>query len=241
MRNNAMLIGLTVLTLIAGVALWHRSSIPVAPAAPAHAAFPAVPHRYSVLFVGDNFTGGTGASSWNAYSCVLARQRGWNCNLDTQGGTGYLNDGRAYGTHRTQRLIDRIERDARLYQVDMVFLDAGRSDLGYPPDTIAAGAANYLITAAKTWPKAKIVVLLPFYLAADPYPNYEVLTGRFAAAVAAVRGTLIDPYAEHWFSGVAGPAMVGKDGSHPNALGNEFLANRIDDSLTRHGLSGGEP
>jgi lysophospholipase L1-like esterase len=182
-------------------------------------------------------------STWASYPCILARAEGWNCNVDAQPATGFVNDGKLFGNHDTQRMIDRLDRDRQLYSVDMVVVDAGRDDLAILPDTVIEAATAYLSRAAALWPAAKIVVLMPYWLNIGGYVNYDQLRAGFASAVQAVHGVLLDPLAERWFATAPLQRMVISDGIHPNALGNQTIAQDIADSLARHGLGhpGGAP
>jgi lysophospholipase L1-like esterase len=233
---------LAVLGLVGALLVWRHDAVPVPVASATHDtasphAEPAVPHRFSALFAGDDFTKGVLGSTWASYPCILARVKGWDCDVDAQAATGFVADGRSYGDHSTRRLADRLDLDRRLYAVDMVFVDAGRNDLAILPDTVVTAVNDYLTRVLARWPTAKVVVLMPFWMQTGPYGNYNELRAGFAAAVAKAHGVLLDPLAEHWFDGQPLTRMVITDGVHPNALGNQTIATDIADSLARHGLA----
>jgi lysophospholipase L1-like esterase len=54
--------------------------------------------------------------------------------------------------------------------------------------------------------------------------------------LATAGGTLLDPLGEGWYANVDLSSLLGPDGIHPNALGNRYIADKIAQSLTAHGL-----
>ncbi|WP_297627940.1 SGNH/GDSL hydrolase family protein [Nocardia sp.] len=193
--------------------------------------------RLSALFVGDSFTVGAGvAGAANGYACILARSQGWACNVDAFGATGYLNDGAGFYPTPPGRALDRLSADVKLYAVDMVVLDSGRNDLGKDPAAVVDAFTQTLAEVQQLWPSARVVVIMPAYMSATPYTNYSLVHTGFVAACGAAHATLLDPVAEQWYSGVDIEGMQIPDHVHPNALGNQFLAGKIADSMARHGL-----
>ncbi|MFD4430704.1 SGNH/GDSL hydrolase family protein [Nocardia sp. NPDC058497] len=245
MRASAsrMVLGFAVAAAVAGgFVLDRHMAVPVgAAAAPvAEPTAPGVQQRLSALFVGDSFTAGSAVGgATNSYACILARTQGWACNVDAFGATGYLNDGaKFYPAPPPGRLVDRLPADARIFTVDVVFLDAGRNDLGYEPRSVLEALTDALSEVGRLWPTARVVVIMPAYMSATPYANYAALRAGFAKACEAADATLLDPVAEGWYSGADTDiaAMQIGDNVHPNALGHQFLAGEIADSLVRNGL-----
>lgn len=198
----------------------------------------AVSDRPSVLFVGDSFTAGTGVhNEVDAYPALIARSARWNVHVDAQGATGFIADGKGTGNGDTSRLIDRLAEDGRHFPVvDLLIIDAGRNDLGYPTEEIAAAIAEYLAQARRQWPEAKIVQILPAFLVSRPYDTYPDLLGRINSSLAAVDGTLIDPFAEDWYTGADLDSLVVSDKVHPNRLGRAHIADRLLASLRDKGM-----
>ncbi|MGM7646572.1 SGNH/GDSL hydrolase family protein [Nocardia sp. JW2] len=245
MRSSAsrMVLGLAIAAVVAGGFLLERHmSVPVGVvAAPTlQPSAPGVQQRLSALFVGDSFTAGAGVGGGtNSYACILARTQGWACNVDAFGATGYLNDGaKFYPAPPPGRLVDRLPADARIFTVDVVFLDAGRNDLGYEPRSVLEALTDALSEVGRLWPTAQVVVIMPAYMSATPYANYPTLRAGFADACEAADATLLDPVAEGWYSGADTDiaAMQIEDKVHPNPLGHQFLAGRVAKSLVRNGL-----
>jgi lysophospholipase L1-like esterase len=192
----------------------------------------------SVLFVGDSFTAGTGVQNEvDAYPALVARGARWNVHVDAQGATGFIADGKGTGNGDTSRLIDRLAEDGRQFPVvDLLIIDAGRNDLGYPTEEIAAAMSEYLAKARRQWPEAKIVQILPAFLMSRPYDTYPDLLGRINSSLAAVDGTLIDPFAEGWYTDVNVDSLVVSDKVHPNWLGSAHIADRLLASLRDKGI-----
>jgi lysophospholipase L1-like esterase len=192
----------------------------------------------SVLFAGDSFTAGAGVQSEiDAYPALIARSAGWNVHVDAQGATGFIADGRGTGNGDTSRLIDRLAEDGRRFpEVDLLIIDAGRNDLGYPTEEIAAALSEYVNAARRQWPGVKIVQILPAFLTVRPYDAYPDLWRKMNSSLAAVDGTLIDPFADGWYTGADLASMVIPDKVHPNGQGSSHIAARLLASLRAKGI-----
>lgn len=242
MRGSAsrlILIAAVVATVAGGVVVDRHLSVPVGEvaAAPVSNRPAGVSQRLSALFVGDSFTAGAGVQgAVNGYACILARAQGWTCNVDAFGATGYVNDGSGFYPTPPGRALDRLPSDVKLYAVDMVVLDSGRNDLGTDPTTVVDAFTRTLAAVQQLWPLARVVVIMPAYMSATPYANYSLLRTGFAAACDAAHATLLDPVAEQWYRGTDVESMQIPDHVHPNALGDQFLAGKIADSMAQHGL-----
>lgn len=192
-------------------------------------------HRPSALFVGDNFPAGYGGIGRNAYPQIVCHSVGLNCGVDAQPGTGFVNDGREFSSS-TFRLIDRLPTAQKLYDPDFVIIDAGRNDLQIEPPILAKAMAQYLQQVKRIWPAAKIVVIAPYYLSAVPDADYGARISLISQMVKSNHGLLIDPLAEGWYEGVDEFDMVLPDGLHPNQAGQEFIAERLANSLQNRGI-----
>ena len=106
----------------------------------------------SALIVGDSYTAGTGAGSSRGDACRAAAAMAWSCNLDTQGGTGYVNDG-SINSLDFEPFIDRLPGDRTRFFADIVIMDGGRNDGGlYPMAQILAASDTYLRAVHELWP-----------------------------------------------------------------------------------------
>jgi lysophospholipase L1-like esterase len=201
--------------------------------------------RPSVLFVGDDFTAGYGGSSRNAYPYIVCSSLGLNCNVDAQTGTGFLTGDTARGAPvsgdkgkwaPTARLAERLPVDRKIYDVDLIVVDAGRNDIDAPLDQYAEALKQYLSNVAEFWPAAKMVVVVPTYMSADPSTDYATRVAMTNKIVSTYGGTVIDPLAESWYEGADLSRMTLPDGVHPNQRGQEFIAQRLAQSLRDRGI-----
>jgi lysophospholipase L1-like esterase len=229
-----------VLVAALGVSTWLKmSQVEEAPAAdqqPVHSPYRLAPmartQRPTALFVGDDFPAGYEGYAYPYAVCDLS---GLNCNVDAQSGTGFINDGRAYSTENS-RLMDRLPRDRRIYNADLVIIDAGRNDVEAGPEAYGRAMEQYLTEITRLWPTARIVVIAPSHLSAEPDPAYADQISMIGRITASFGGVLIDPVAEGWYSGVDISTIESADHMHPNKDGYQLIAQRLGESLQRHGL-----
>jgi lysophospholipase L1-like esterase len=226
------------LTVVSGLRLADERAVAaqgIAPTSPA----PAQRAAPSALFVGDSYTQGTGAGDTRrGYACLTAAAMGWNCNLDAQGGTGFLNAG-APGVPGSAPFIDRLAGDRARFLADVIVVDGGRNDGGLPLGDVVTAAASYLRELRRIWPKSSIIVVVPTYLWSTP-ENYGYGTGLAEAlrpVLAGIGGHLIDPLSERWVAPEQVARFTWTDGIHPDAAGHEYLAERLTADLVRDGFS----
>jgi lysophospholipase L1-like esterase len=195
--------------------------------------------RPSVLFVGDSYTvGAMLRNAQDSYPELIAVKASWDLHVDAQGATGFISDGQGTGNGDTSRLIDRLAADKRSFPaVDLLIVDAGRNDLGDPPEDVTTAISDYLTEARKLWPSAKIVEIFPAYVSTSgPFEGYPELLDKISASVSAVGGTLVDPIAEGWYSNVNALSLTASDHLHPNLEGHAYIADRLLASLRRIGI-----
>ena len=158
-----------------------------------------------------------------------------NCNVDAQTGTGLVNDGREFSSD-TFRLMDRLPTDQRLYAADVVIIDAGRNDFEAQPTDYGGALEQYLQRVSKIWPGSKIVVIAPTYLSSVPYSDYDTRIAVIRNVVESFDGILIDPLAEGWYEGADVSTMLLSDDVHPNQVGHQFIALKLEQSLLNRGI-----
>ena len=244
--QRASVVLASVVVMILSVVIWLRAShlqnlvsVEQQPTdTPYHPVSMQVTKRPSALFAGDDFTAGYGVVATNAYPYIVCNLIGVNCNVDAQAGTGFVSDGRDYSTG-TLRLIDRLPADRMIYEVNVVIVDAGRNDLETPLDVYGQALDQYLREVTRLWPGAKIVVIAPSFLSAEPYSDYSARIPVISQITESFGGVLIDPVAERWYDGIDVSTMEISDNVHPNQEGQEFVANRLAESLRSHGI--GQP
>lgn len=192
----------------------------------------------SVLFVGDSYTAGAGVrNSQDAYPELVAQKAHWDLHVDAEGATGFIADGHGTGNGDTARLVDRLAANQRDFpKVDLLVIDAGRNDLLYPTEEVAAALAEYLTKARRLWPEAKIVEIFPAYVSSRQPETYPKLLDAVNTRLRGVDATLVDPLAEGWYTNVDSESMVIRDGVHPNGKGNKYIAERLIASLRHEGI-----
>jgi lysophospholipase L1-like esterase len=183
-------------------------------------------YRPTLLVVGDSFAGGTGDPTFRPYPYLLGDRLGWNLTVDAQGGTGFVKGATAGKSHGVP-FLNRLARDGELYNVDYVLIDGGRNDLGLPPTEVIPAADEYIRKVHDTWPKAKIIVMLPSYVSAKEAANYPALSQGLRRIADEVDADVIDPVAEGWYRGRDLAPLFWNDRVHLNAVGNEYYASRI--------------
>ncbi|SSC24193.1 SGNH hydrolase-type esterase, partial [Klenkia terrae] len=194
----------------------------------------------AALFIGDSYTAGAGASSpAQAWSCRAAALLDWTCNLDAQGGTGFVADGRS-NTPSFSPLPDRLQSSAQRYLADVVVIDAGRNDRATPAEDVVAVAAAYLAEVRARWPEATLVVVLPAYLTQGPDPAdswQQTVDAGFRDLAVDLGGLVIDPVGERWVEDAAAQRLLDPDGIHPDDAGHALLAERFVADVRQAGLA----
>ncbi|MEZ0050935.1 lysophospholipase L1-like esterase [Mycobacterium sp. MAA66] len=206
-----------------------------------------IPQSKSALFVGDSFTAaaGVGGNGRSAYPFLACAAVGWGCNVDAQGGTGYIDDGHQFraGIQQehagTQKAIDRLDGDKARYIVDVLVADLGRNDIGVESAAAILDAITAFFTKARSfWPDAVFIAIVPTFIDPMPYDNYEPLKSGLALIAENLNVKIIDPIADGWYRGVDTSAMeIEQDHIHPNAYGNQYISERIQDSLAALGVA----
>lgn len=193
-------------------------------------------YKPTLLIVGDSFASGTGDPTFRPYPYLLGDRLGWSLTLDAEGGTGFVNVAGGVNSGRVP-FIDRLARDGQLYNVDYVLIDGGRNDLGLLPADVIPAADEYIKKVRATWPKAKIIVMLPSYVSAEEASNYPAVSEGMRRSAEEVGAYVIDPVADGWYRGKDLAPLLWRDHVHLNAAGNEYYAGRIIDSLRTMGLA----
>ncbi len=193
------------------------------------AAVSAAPGPATALFVGDSYTAGAlGINESQTFATRTCDALGLACNLDAEGSTGYQADGHKVSSKFTP-YVHRLSEDTALYRADLIVVSGGRNDIGKPGDEFTI-ARSYLRAVGKAYPKARVVVLEPFWQNAHPsIPMIDIR--RDVKRAAAATGATYLP-TDGWLlkHGVA------SDDTHPNLEGHREIAVELTAALKASGL-----
>lgn len=207
----------------------------------------------SALFVGDSYTVGPSSVPDFGYPCLTATNLGWNCNLGSQPGTGYISGG---PDHRLPRVLgalevaslnasERLPRLRENFDADVVVLDAGRNDLRFGPIYLSNMFLYTVERARQTWPTARIIAISPWFID-DPDVEFDsdegpvrvgdYLGGKLREVPENNAVTFIDPGALGWFAGEDVSSLLADDGIHPNPEGHKRIAEKLTATLIADGF-----
>ncbi len=187
------------------------------------------------LFIGDSYSAGAaGVLPTQTFPCLTAEKLGWACNLDAQGGTGYVANGHE-NSHAFTRYSGRLKQTRALFTADVIIVSGGRNDMGKPADERRASLA-YFRAVTRAYPHSRLVVLSPFWVNdGTPPAQVQSLRQRILESSKAVGATYI--VTDGWLR----PKDIGKDGVHPTVAGHRHLAAELAAALrraNRHNLLG---
>lgn len=201
----------------------------------------AAPLRPTAVVIGDSYTAGEGLAE-TSYACQAATSMGWLCKLAAEPGTGYISGGTAnrfpldQGSGKSTSFGERIPILAGMYEPDVVILDGGRNDTFAPADDRFKVTASTIWQANQTWPDAKIVYVLPRFLAKpdDDLGSGEDVAERLKDASRVKDLVVVDPIAG--FEDTDTKPLISPDGTNPNPAGERALANALAKALATSGI-----
>ena len=183
-----------------------------------------------VAFYGDSYTLGTGATdSSKRWSTIVCNERGWTEFNPSVNGLGFVNNRELFGEGDLPSLIIAEKPD-------MVFVTMGLNDnfsFQVASEQIRAQITIDLQRIRVALPDAQIVVVEPFWYTDERPDSVEVIIGWVRDAAQEISADYIAG-ASHWIEGH--PEWMAQDGLHPNDLGYNELAMRMDAELTILGL-----
>lgn len=172
-----------------------------------------------VVFVGDSWTVGVGASGERGYAPLAAERLGWTYELLGISGSGYLARG-AGGP-----FADRVAEAVGL-EPDLVVVQGSLNDSGADPEELDRATADTLgrLRAAAGDGTAVLVVGAPDTPGTDPAVIARI-NSAIAAAAAAAGLSFVDPAREGWTD----PADPGiwADPVHPDDTGHRLVAEAL--------------
>jgi lysophospholipase L1-like esterase len=185
-------------------------------------------NQAKVAFYGDSYTLGTGASDPSKrWSTIISTERNWDEFNPSVNGLGFF-------THRTKALD--LPSMVIAVHPDIVFITMGLNDnFSYPEsgDAIRANITSDFARLSKALPKARFIVVEPFWYTDERPDSLAVINGWVKDAATSIHADYISG-ASHWLEGH--PEWMANDGEHPNDDGYAEMARRMDMALTKLGL-----
>lgn len=225
-QRNAKYVGLAALACVAVglvVALVVRpgpvTANPPRPSVPTEAATLA-PERPVVVFIGDSYTAGAGASSAAAtFTTLVGVAQGWQVENLGRGGTGYLATastsgcGLEYCPNYREMITATVELSP-----DIIVVSGGRNDGDMTGSHDQVRAFYTELRAAL--PESKIVATSPLWDASEVPASLTALGGVVQESVTSIGGAYLD--LKQPLQGRTD--AVGDDGVHPNDAGYRAIA-----------------
>ncbi len=229
---------------LAGIALFDDRAPTVTTADRIRAAKTA-PEPPFALFIGDSYTGGTGADrSDGGFAWTVASKMGWKPAIDGEGGTGYVSRG-PQTLDRRRPVGERIADDTEQFDFDYVIIAAGLNDSsrGYSARKIEAEAAAAFRAVHEAEPQARLIVIGPFWPGGGwVFKSAQEVSASVKKAALADGALYLDPFGERWLTGRKGDnngnaeRYISNDGIQPNQQGHDYLATRIVNDLVVAGI-----
>ena len=172
-----------------------------------------------VVFLGDSWTVGVGATAGQGYAPLVAEQLGWEYEELGVSGSGYLSPGAA------APYADRIDA-AVAVDPDLIVVQGSLNDSRSDPGQLDRAAADTLarLQATAGDGRAVLVIGAPDTPGTDP-AVIERINAAIAAAAGAAGFAFVNPAQENW-TDPADPA-IWADPLHPNDAGHRLLAEAL--------------
>jgi lysophospholipase L1-like esterase len=192
-----------------------------------------------VMVLGDSYSAGLGGvPAEQTYAAETARRLRWQVIIAGRERTGFVAPGTIGKTFRV--LFD--EQLAWRPAPDMIVVSGGHNDWPHSYELVKGAARQLLTEIKRRWPATTIVLMGPLW-GSDPPPKGLQVRDALADAAGELRVPFIDPLAEQWITGDIhsgignAPAYIRADGTHPNAAGNRYFADRFIADLGKLGLT----
>lgn len=233
LKNVALVVLAVIVIVVIGLATRSKHAPTVSSPQPTFTPTATKSAKPSSLWIGDSYTAGTGATDQaHAESCLTATAMAWTCDLDAEGGTGYIANGHT-NSPTFQPLMKRLAADKANYVGESVIVvDAGRND---PSTSATTNAARKYLTALRSdFPRARLVLIDPYFMTSTAAPN-PALDALYKARAATLHAVVIDPLAEGWINAASAKLTI-SDHVHPDPSGHQYLARHLAAEFKRLGL-----
>ena len=179
-----------------------------------------------IAVIGDSYTagsgeGGNGPRSWPELATVLLARDGVEIDADiaAEGGAGYGQRG------SRGNVFQDLTAQAVTHNDDLVIFFGSRNDQPVDPQQFPALAAGTFQLVRFAAPAAKVLVIGPPWLTANPPPAVLKIRDSLRDQAVAIGALFVDPIAEGWFVGRGD--LIGQDGVHPTDAGHVYMADKI--------------
>jgi lysophospholipase L1-like esterase len=196
-----------------------------------------------VMILGDSYTAGLpDVAPEQTFAADAARRLRWQAVIAGHYGSGFVTPGRAHKTFAALFAEQLAWRPAP----DMIVVSGGHNDWPHPYEQVR-NAARQLLTEINTrWPASRLVLMGPLW-GSDPPAKALQVRDALEEVAEELRVPFIDPLAEQWITGDIhsgignAPEYIRHDGTHPNAVGNRYFADRFIADLRKLGLTRPNP
>lgn len=193
-----------------------------------------------VIFLGDSYTAGTGASDPSRrWATLVATAQNWTIENRAFGSTGYVTStsgstAQAGCAADSCPNYDQALATTTTAEPAVVVVSGGRNDLNSVDTRFGDAVKKFYADVRAKFPSAKIVATSPIW-DDDPAPaRLGQIADAVKAGVEAVGGTYLDigePLAGH-------PEDVTADGIHPSDAGHQAIADALNAALKSAGVRG---
>lgn len=179
----------------------------------------------SIVFVGDSWTYGVGATDDEGYAQRLVTSLRWENALRGVGGSGYTVTGGAEAGDSASTYGERAEQ-MRGGQADVVVVQGSLNDRDSSAQTITEGAVRTFTALREGLPTdAEILVVGSTYTPGTTVAEIDKVNSAVGAAALQAGLRFIDPAAEGWLN-PDDPALWADD-NHPSDAGHQVFADRL--------------
>ncbi len=207
--------------VIAGVVITFTAGghADVRPVPAAHAARPTSTEQPRLVFIGDSWTEGFGATPRHGYAVLTGERLGWDYEVLGVGGSGYVVPGR--GSTYEQR-IDRAVQ----FHPDVVVVQGSINERRTDLDLLATAAERTLgELKAQAGDHTRILVLGASYVPGEKVRTVRGINDTIAAAAADVGLPFVNPATQNWSD--PQDASIWADSKHLNDRGAGQVADHL--------------
>lgn len=191
----------------------HPATAPASPAAASET-------THSVVFIGDSWTYGQGATDLRGYAVLTGEQLGWRYDAIGVPGSGYtqLGSGATFD--------DRVGT-AVAEHPDVLVVEGSLNERNSTPQALSVAAdATLAHLHAAAEPGTHVIVLGATYSPGTPDATIDWINAAIKGAADRYGMQFVDPAAEAWID--PHDAALWHDQNHPDDAGYQLVADRLE-------------